>query len=150
MELELCGRTLNCGDYLATWHLDDMTDPWMIVSTLPPVDDEAKRLILALIMAKSIPLGDRYGMHISVGELIVHPVVVQQISPPKKWVARRLVLPQPDGTIIDCISEDVIRCLGDLVAETHQNPPWDPPVRVLVRRRNNKKGQPHWSLVPGV
>lgn len=134
-------------EFVASWNIADMSDPWLVISSIP-TDDPALRLaVLSLIQCEATHAEDMHGRRVQVYDYVVHPVVVRDQKSGKSSVARRLVIPQMDALPVDIISEHAVRSLGMLAELSGRTPPWDPPLEVLVKNRRTKGGKSRLEFV---
>lgn len=132
-------RTRLCGDYIATWNIRDLWNPWDIVSTLPADTDQEKLVVLSLIQADAVPLESLLGKTFELRHYIVHEAKVTQISTGRQYAETRIVFPRYDALPVDSLSLSVIKGIGEFVELSGRWPPWDPPLEVMVHRRQLKK-----------
>lgn len=132
-------------DYIATWNIKDLWDPWLVPSTLPSDTEEDKLIILSLIQADATPVEELVGNTFPMWHYIVHPVTITQVTTGRQWKERRIVFPQENKLPIDSMSLAIIKGIGKFVEESNRWPPWYPPLEVMVHRQSMKTA-PKYTL----
>ena len=132
-------------DLECRWTTSDLKEMFLVHTSLPTTDETCRSMILSLLDAEAIKGGTLIGQTFTISDYIVHafPVVTPE---GEEMNARRIVFPQDQGQPIAFVSEGVIKSIARLSWAVGHPPPWDPPIKVVLRQRNTGSGKRYYLL----
>lgn len=118
------------------------------LATFDPQTPEGARLLIAAKMQECKSIKDYINLEIKIKHLFAHPA--SRVDPAtgefNQWT--RVCIITPDNTVIDCGSKGIQESLGLIAMIRGQNPPWEPPVRAIVKAREIGGGRNFYQLEP--
>jgi hypothetical protein len=135
------------GHEVAVWQTSDLMENFVVMTTLPHDEPRHRAHVLELIDSDSRAGGDLVGQCFFVSDFVIHLVPFADEHTGEVRVGRRIVFPQPDGLPISFGSEGVVRSLPKLAWACGREPPWDPPIKVLLKQRNLRGGHRTYTLI---
>ena len=132
-------------DLECRWTTADLKEMFLVHTSLPTTDETCRAMILSLLDAEAIKGGELIGEEFKISDYIVHAFPV--VTPEGEEVnVRRIVFPQDEGKPIAFVSEGVIKSIQRIAWAVGSAPPWDPPVKVVLRQRNTGQGRRYYLL----
>lgn len=124
---------------------DDLTA--RMFTSLDISSDEGKATLLMALQGENASLGDMIGEEIEISHLVVHNVEVLDEDTGELLERDRIVIVQPDGTMLSAVSQGIRKSV-QLLCALYRLPPYDPPLRVKIVQTNTKRGRRLYQLLP--
>jgi hypothetical protein len=105
---------------------------------------EGQRAAYRAHVGADFRLVDLVGQTIEVEHFYAHHVTRVDEETGEERPGTRCVLIQPDGTRISTGSDTAMKCMLAWAAIASLQPPWNPPLRFLVREEKRTKGPGKW------
>lgn len=139
--LETPTKTEDQGGSIVQWRTSDFIEHFPVHTTLPSETKEQRAWILSIVECDARVGADMIGQEMYIGDFVIHPVEKHDPETGESTILRRLVLIQPDGPPISFASDGVLRSINRLVYVEGTPPPWEPPIKVVLKQRNISNGR---------
>lgn len=108
-------------------------------------ETQADRLDIYEAVSNSAPLDDMVGKVVSVQDVIIQPVEMNDPASGEVQARNRIVMITPDGEAYGCVSSGVETSMRNLFAIVGV-PPWNPAISLDVVKKQGRNGYKFTSL----